>query len=313
MQYSFPVPMARLGKVHAILMRSGFMLVAVSALLFACKGTLIKYLYAQGASPDDVMLLRMVFSLPVYGWVACRLLLRERRGLQVSHILGASAVGVSGYYLASYLDLLGLQFVSAGLERVILYTYPVFVVLLSAGLLGRKVSLSMLVCIAVTYVGLLLVFYADIHVRPAMSLVATTKGTVYVLLSAIAFSVYVIGSEYYMRIFSSALFTALAMLAAAWAVLLHYSVFNAFSHLLNLSKAVYAGCGITALFFTVLPSFMMSAGVRMIGSAKAGAIGMIGPVATVLIAGTVLGEHVSVMQFVGLLVVMLGVQRLHKL
>jgi drug/metabolite transporter (DMT)-like permease len=294
------------------LMQSGMMLVGVSALLFACKGTIIKFLYAQGATVADIMLLRMLFALPVYGWVAVVRLKKEFHNLSAQYLFGTSLVGIAGYYLASYLDLRGLQTVSVGLERIILYTYPVFVILLSTIFPGKKISLPLCVCIAIIYLGLILVFYADISLQPAMPLLETGKGALFVLSSALAFAVYVIGSDFYMRIFSSALFTSVAMMAAALAMALHYAISSSFVQLLHLSPAVYVGCAVTALVFTVLPSFMMSAGVRQIGSAKAGAIGMIGPVATVLIAGTVLGESVSALQGIGLTVVMVGVHRLHR-
>jgi drug/metabolite transporter (DMT)-like permease len=240
-------------------------------------------------------------------------LVREYRDIDPGQILGVSVVGIAGYYIASYLDLMGLQTISAGLERIILYTYPVFVVIFSALLLGRKISTPLCVCIAVIYGGLLLVFYADIHVQSTASLTATGAGAAYVLLSAIAFAIYVIGSDYYMRVFSSGLFTAIAMMAAALVMLLHYGCTGSMQHLFGLSTSVYIACAITALMFTVAPSFMMSAGVRAIGSAKAGGIGMIGPFATVILSGIFLGEVISALQIAGLAVVMFGVRRLHKL
>ncbi len=294
------------------LTQSGMLLVGVSALLFACKGTIIKFLYAQGATVADIMLLRMIFALPVYGCVAVIRLKKEFYSLTAKSLVGTALMGIAGYYLASYLDMRGLQTISVGLERIILYTYPVFVIMLSTVFPGKKISLPLCLCIAIIYAGLLMVFYADIRLQPAVSLIDTGKGSLLVLLSAMAFAVYVIGSDYYMRIFSSALFTSVAMLAAALAMVLHYAISSSFAQILQLSPAIYIGCAITALVFTVLPSFMMSAGVRQIGSAKAGAVGMIGPVATVLIAGTVLGEPVSALQIIGLAVVMFGVHRLHR-
>lgn len=294
------------------LTQSGMLLVGISALLFACKGTIIKFLYAQGATVADIMLLRMIFALPVYGWVAVVRLKKEFHSLTAKSLVGTALMGIAGYYLASYLDMRGLQTISVGLERIILYTYPVFVIMLSTIFPGKKISLPLCLCIAIIYVGLLMVFYADIRLQPAIPLIDTGKGSLFVILSAVAFAVYVIGSDYYMRIFSSALFTSVAMMAAALAMVLHYAISSSFTQILQLSPAIYIGCAVTALVFTVLPSFMMSAGVRQIGSAKAGAVGMIGPVATVLIAGTVLGEPVSALQIAGLAVVMLGVHRLHR-
>ena len=143
--------------------QSGMTLVGVSALLFACKGTLIKFLFAQGATVADIMLLRMLFALPVYGWVGIVYAKKEFHALTASHFAGAAIIGIAGYYLASYLDLRGLQTVSVGLERIILYTYPVFVMILSTIYPGKKISLPLCICIAVIYAGLIMVFYADIR------------------------------------------------------------------------------------------------------------------------------------------------------
>jgi drug/metabolite transporter (DMT)-like permease len=193
-----------------------------------------------------------------------------------------------------------------------LYTYPAFVVLLSVWLLRKPVSMQLCIRIALIYSGLLMVFFADIHAQPSASLVAVGKGSLCVLISAMTFAGYVIGSEHSMRTFSSSLFTAVAMIAAGVMMALHYALFNSPAHLLTLSGAVYGWCAVTAVVFTVAPSFMMSAGVRRVGSAKAGAIGMVGPLATVLIAAAILGEAVSVLQLIGLGVVLFGVYRLHR-
>lgn len=291
---------------------SGSMLVIISALLFACKGTLIKFIYSLGASVADVMILRLLFSMPIYLWVAYKYLPNALQRQNPRQWFGIALCGVLGYYVSSYLDMRGLERVSVGLERVILYTYPAFVVLLSTALLRKPISLALCGYIAAIYVGLLLVFYADMRVQPAASMADTAKGSLFVLLSAATFAGYVIGSEHYMRTFSSALFTATAMTAAGIAMTLHYALFNSFAHLAQLSARVYAWCAVTAVIFTVLPSFMMSAGVRKVGSATAGALGMVGPVATVGIAAGFLGESLSVLQIVGLSIVMAGVYRLHN-
>jgi drug/metabolite transporter (DMT)-like permease len=292
-------------------LQSGTWLVGGAALLFAAKGTLIKFIYSLGASVADVMILRLVFSMPIYLWVGYRYL-PAANTYRLSQWLGVVLCGICGYYVSSFFDMLGLQTVSAGLERIILYTYPAFVVLLSIWLLRKPVSLPVCICIAVIYCGLVLVFYADVRAQPAESMAAVTKGSLYVLISALTFAGYVLGSEHSMRTFSSSLFTATAMVAAGCAMAVHYALFNSPRHLLQLPTSVYGWCAVTAVVFTVLPSFMMSAGVRRVGSAKAGAIGMIGPVATVIIAASILGEAVSALQIFGLTVVLAGVYRLHR-
>lgn len=291
---------------------SGSWLVIIAALLFACKGTLIKYIYSLGAGVADVMILRLLFSMPIYLGVALRYLHHTQPALQPKQWLGVVLCGVAGYYVSSYLDMVGLEYVSAGLERVILYTYPAFVVIFSTVLLRRPISLKLCAYIALIYCGLLLVFYADIRGRPSASFGDITRGSLCVLAAAMTFATYVIGSEQLMRTLSSALFTASMMIAAGVAMTLHYALFNSFAHLLQLSPAIYAWCALTAIVFTVLPAFMMSAGVRKVGSATAGALGMIGPLATLGIAAAFLGEPLSSVQVVGLIIVMAGVYRVHK-
>jgi drug/metabolite transporter (DMT)-like permease len=292
------------------LIQSGSLLVIAAALLFACKGTLIKFIYGLGASVADVMMLRLLFSMPIYLWIALRHA-RHARKLQPMQWFGITVCGVFGYYVSSYLDMLGLERISVGLERVILYAYPAFVILLSALFLRKPVSLVLCVYIVAIYGGLLLVFYADIQNQPASSMAETVKGSLFVLTAAMTFATYVIGSEHYMRLLSSALFTALTMIAAGIAMTIHYALFNSFAHLKQLSPTIYAWCAVAAIVFTVLPAFMMSAGVRKVGSATAGVLGMIGPVATMGIATAFLGEPLSVLQMVGLLIVITGVYRVH--
>lgn len=291
---------------------SGSLLVIAAALLFACKGTLIKHLYGLGASVADVMILRLLFSLPIYLWVALRYAPTFRGQLNSRQWIGIGFCGVLGYYVSSYLDLLGLEHVSAGLERIILYTYPAFVVLFSTMLLRKPISRTLCMHIAWIYCGLLLASYADLNGRPSASMSEITKGSLFVLGAAILFALYVIGSEHYMRLISSSLFTALMMIAAGTAMVMHYALFESFAHLAELSSEIYLWCALTAIIFTVLPAFMMSAGVRIVGSATAGALGMIGPVATVGIAAAFLNEPLSAMQVIGLVIVILGVYRVHN-
>lgn len=293
-------------------MNRGSLLVIVAALLFACKGTLIKYVYSLGASVADVMILRLLFSLPIYSWVALRHFHSQKNSLKPKQWLGVALCGVLGYYVSSYLDMLGLEHVSVGLERVILYTYPAFVVVFSTLLLRKPISRKLCAYIALIYCGLLLVFYADLHGKPSASVSDITKGSFFVLGAAIVFAMYVIGSEHYMRAISSSLFTALMMIAAGVTMTMHYEIFESFAHLTKLPLNIYLWCAFTAIVFTVLPAFMMSAGVRQVGSATAGALGMIGPVATMGIASTFLGETLSLMQIVGLAIVMTGVYRVHR-
>jgi drug/metabolite transporter (DMT)-like permease len=258
------------------------------------------------------MVLRLLFAVPVYLWVAVRHWPSGAARPTRAQWLGVIGSGICGYYVASYFDMLGLQTVSVGLERVTLYTYPAFVVIFSSWLFGRKLSPRLLVMIVLSYVGLFMVFFADIRMQPSATLTATLIGSLCVLVSAITYAVYVVGGERYMRVMSSALFTAIAMLSACAVMSLHYVVMESPQQLLTLAGNVYAWCVLLTLVFTVLPAFLMSEGIMRIGSAKAAGVGMVGPVATLVIAALVLGEPVTVLQVAGFAIVVFAIHRLHR-
>jgi drug/metabolite transporter (DMT)-like permease len=166
--------------------------------------------------------------------------------------------------------------------------------------------------IGLSYVGLFMVFYADLRVQPSGSAAAIMEGSLYVLISAVTFAIYVVGGERAMGSMSSTLFTAAAMLSASAVMLAHYFIFHSPAMLLQFSWTVYAWCLLLAIVFTVLPAFMLSAGIRRVGSAKAGGIGMVGPLATLVIAAAVLGETITALQLIGFVLVMYAIHRLHR-
>jgi drug/metabolite transporter (DMT)-like permease len=287
-------------------------MVAASALLFAGKGTLIKYLYTLGAAVEEVMVLRMLFALPVYLWVVLRHRAAPVQRPTRRQWLGVIGAGLCGYYLASYLDMLGLQYISVGLERVIVYTYPAFVVMLAALLWRRRLSPAVPGWIALSWAGLFLVFWSDLQYMPSVSASDIVTGSLLVLLSSVSYAFYVVGAERYIAVMSSAMYTAVAALAATAAMLMHYLILESPASLLALAPPVYAWCLLLALLFTVAPALLLSAGIRRIGSAKAGGIGMVGPLGTLVIAALVLDEPVTLLQVAGLVIVMVAIHRLHR-
>lgn len=293
-------------------MARGILITALAALLFAGKGIVIKYLYTLNASVDEVMILRMLFSIPLYVVVGLWFWRGNAEKLSPSNLLGISVIGALGYYVASYLDLYGLQFVSAALERIILYTYPAFVLIFSVLFLRQPASRTLWLCVAVIYIGLMLVVKADIDLNPQAPLQTTLYGSLFIFLSAISFAFYVIGSSHYMQVFSSLFFTSLAMLAAGMCMVVHYAVRADFADLLNLSAPIYLWSLLNAVVFTVLPTFLMSIGIRQIGAGRAGAVGMIGPLGTVVIAAIALAEPVSALQILGFVLVLAGIHRLQR-
>ncbi len=299
----------------------GFFMVVVATTLFSSKAVLIKLSYHYGATPDIIMTLRMIFSAPVYLIIAISTRRTYKQPVSSSTLAFTALLGVFGYYLASAFDLYGLQYISASLERLILYIYPTIVIIMSAIFLNTPIKRSLILCIIVIYSGLVLALTKDAGFSAPSALAITTLdklppiyiGGGLVLISALCFSIYIVGSDYIMRTLPSRLFTAYAMLAACVLIFLHFLLRHPVALLFEQSREIYYLGLLIAIFCTVLPSFLLSAGIQKVGAATAGAVGSLGPVSTLALAALVLGEQINLLQLPGFAIVIGGVMLLGKL
>lgn len=217
-------------------------------------------------------------------------------------------LGFSGYYLASYLDFLGLQYVSVGLERVLLYLGPTFVLLISVFWLKRSVSPMQWAALAVSYVGVILVYLHDIDVgyNPHVLL-----GSLLVLGSCLSYAFYLLGAGEIVGRLGSRRLTAWASLVASILCVLQAIAMGGLT-MFRQSIEVQGIAILTAIFSTVLPLFLTMAAVERLGAGKAAQVGMIGPVWTIFLGATILGEPVGPLQLFGTAVVILGVLMLSR-
>jgi len=274
--------------------------------LFSLKGILIKLAYQQGITPDVLMALRMLFAFPFYAVIAFLSFPKQSSHLTSVNAIKVAVYGLLGYYLASILDVYGLVYVSASLERIILYTYPVMVLLLSVVFLKSPFDNKLGLCIVIIYGGLLLVFSAQPVVQDNERS-RLLHGSELVLASAFCYSIYLVGTETMIRIFPNRFYTACAMLMAAVAMFVHASLRIPSGVLLQQANSIYGLCLLIAIFCTVLPSFFVSAGIQRIGATKAGVIGNIGPIVTLVLGNLLLGETLTTVQLGGFAVVIGGV------
>ncbi|WP_430461406.1 DMT family transporter [Thalassolituus sp. LLYu03] len=289
--------------------RYGLTLALSAAFLFSTKPILIKWLYELGMSSLPLMWLRMMMAMPVYlvvGWIAWRKLADKPA---LPQMLQAAGIGLLGYWLASFLDLKGLEYVSAQLERLTLYAYPTLVVLLGAAFFGQPFGKQQSIALLLTYGGLLLVFGHDFTLSREQGDVTT--GTLLILASALSFALYILFSKKAIAQMGSLLFTSVAMGAAGLATAVHYGLAEGIE-LPPMNSARWSGTIALTLFATVLPSFMVSEAIRRIGPAKAAVSGTIGPVMTTVMAVVLLGEPFGWLTAIGMALVMLGVRRLQK-
>jgi drug/metabolite transporter (DMT)-like permease len=283
---------------------AGVALVATAAIFFSGKGVIIKLAYRYGVDAVTLLALRMIFSAPFFmllGWWASRdgdteaLSWADRRSLL--------ALGLIGYYLASYFDFLGLQYVTAALERLLLFVHPTFVVLFSAMLFGRRITRLDVIAIALSYLGIFVVFYNDLATQPGN----VALGSFWVLLSALFYAAYLIGSGRLVGRVGTLRFACYAGLISCVAVVTHFLVTRDAALLVSQMAPVYWLSLLMAVFSTVLPIALTMEGIRRIGASHASIVGSVGPLATIFLGAIFLGERITLVQVVGAALVLGGI------
>lgn len=282
---------------------TGLLLAVGGVVCFSIRPIFIKLAYAYVVDPVTLIALRMIFSLPFFliatVWVRSGAQHRPLAGRELAAVAG---LGVLSYYGASFLDFLALQYISAGLGRLLLFIYPTIVVMLSALALGRRVTRWELLALVLTYGGLLLVF--------AHSLQGEQKefwlGASLAFASAVCYAVYLVaGSEVIARV-GSVRFTAYAMSAASAACILQFFLLRPLAAL-DVPLPVYLYAIGMAVVSTVIPVFMTSEALRRVGANTVAIVGALGPVTTIGFGYLGLEEIMTPLQLAGAALVLVGV------
>jgi drug/metabolite transporter (DMT)-like permease len=284
----------------------GYLLVVVGATLFASKAIFIKLAYVEHHDALLMLAWRMVFAFPVFLAVGAWELAKRRRKAAALPSLPQAAsavlVGLIGYYLAMILDFSGLLYVTAQLERLALFTYPMFLIFIGAAFFGMRLTWGSITAAAITYAGLAFVFLTDFTAGGSN----VTLGTALVLGSAVAFAVYQLMAKRYIGMMGSTLFTSLALSGAAFATLVHIFLTrggietDVSFHYLMLAFG-------TGLLATVVPSFFVNAGMGRIGAASTAMVSNISPLLTIYFAVVLLGEEFTLAHGIGTALVVGGV------
>ena len=278
----------------------GALCVVGSAVAFSAKAVIAKLGYRHGADPATLLALRMAFALPFFV-AAAAVTARGRSPLPRAELGKIVVLGVLGYYLASVLDFYGLVYISAGLERLILFVYPTLVVVLGALVFRTAITRRTVLALVLTYAGVALAVKTETAGASGPGL---WLGVAMIFGCALSYACYLLGSGRLIPRVGSLRFTALAMIVSTLAMLLHFWVVGGsfFGH----SAAVYRDGVLLALVCTVLPVFLLAEGIRRIGAGPSAIIGAVGPVSTLALAHVLLGEPVHLLQAVGTLLVLVG-------
>ena len=282
--------------------QSGVFIAVVGIVLFSAKAVMVKLAYEYEVSSIHLLLFRMLFSLPVY--IAFILFYKPKQQDKIKKVdyLWLVFFGFIGYYLASYFDFLGLQYIKAGLERIILFVYPTLVLIISKIFFKKKISKKQLIAIVITYVGVVVAFWNDIE----LSENNIYLGAFLVFLSALTYASYLVGSGWLIPKFGVVLFTSYAMVVSTICVVIHYLITDRLS-IMNYSSEVYVLGALMAFVSTLIPSFLVSLAIKKMGASSFSIIGSVGPISTIILAYIFLNETVSSLQIFGSIIVISGV------
>lgn len=280
----------------------GLTFAIVGVLCFSLRPIFIKLAYAWAEDPVTLLALRMAFSAPFFIGVA--LLTRQTaraNPLSRRDFIQVAALGLLSYYAASYLDFVALQYISAGLGRLLLFLYPTFVVILSAAFMARPMSRRESLALVLTYAGLALVLVRGLGHNPDI-----LRGAGLAIASAVCYAIYLVAGAEVVRRVGSLRFSAYAMIMATTACVLQFLVLRPTSAL-DLPAPVFGYAAAMAVFSTVAPVFLTAEALRRIGANTVAIVGALGPVSTISLGWLGLEEVMTPLQLGGVGLVLAGV------
>ena len=287
----------------------GAALVIASAVAFSAKAIFVKLAYADSANgvpsidPVTLLTMRMGLSLPLFALVAWWSSRSAENAIGRRDWLGLVVIGLMGYYGASLFDFWGLMYVSAALERLILFLNPTLVVIISALAVGYRIVARDVFALIISYAGIALVFAHDFSINPDTVML----GGGLVLLSSILYAGYLVGAGQLIKRVGSLRFAAYASIVSTAAISIHFLATHDVAAIAQQSSRVWVLAAWMAVFSTVLPIVMMAIGMKLLGSSNAAMISSIGPISTIFMGYVFLGELITVIQLAGAALVLSGV------
>ena len=280
---------------------SGLALAALGSIAFSGKAIIVKLAYRYDVDAVTLIMYRMLFALPLFvalAWWASR----GKRPLTRRDWAAVLGLGITGYYLASFLDFLGLQYISASLERLILYLNPTLVLLIGALAFGRRITARQLAAMAVSYVGIALVFGHELRLEGA----DVPLGAALVFASAVSYAIYLAYSGEEVRRLGALRLTGLATTVACLLCIGQFFVLRPVSAMVVAPEVLWLSL-LNAMLCTFAPVIMVMLAIERIGSTLTAQTGMIGPLSTIAMGVLILGEPFNAWIIAGTALVLVGV------
>ena len=277
----------------------------LGSIAFSGKAIIVKLAYRYGVDAVTLIMLRMLFALPFFAFMAWWAS-RGKPPLSKRDWLGVLGLGFTGYYLASFLDFAGLAYISASLERLILYLNPTLVMLLGLVLYKRRISGQQLLGMGVSYCGVVLVFGHEIAVQGMAARGSTAWGALLVFLSAVSYAIYLVYSGELVKRLGALRLVGLATTVACVLCIAQFVVLRPLSAALVAPEVLWLSL-LNATACTAAPVLMVMMAIERIGASTAAQTGMLGPISTILMGVLILGEPFTVWVAAGTVLVIAGI------
>jgi drug/metabolite transporter (DMT)-like permease len=277
------------------------LLATLGAIAFSGKAIIVKLAYRYGVDAVTLIMYRMLFALPIFAvmaWWASR----GKAALTRKDWLGVLWLGFTGYYLASFLDFAGLAYISASLERLILYLNPTLVLLLGLVLYGRRITLLQMVGMAVSYGGVVLVFGHEIATLGREA----AWGALLVFLSAVSYAIYLVYSGEMVRRLGALRLVGLATTVACICCIVQFVVLRPLASAAVAPEVIWLSV-LNATLCTAVPVLMVMMAIERVGAGLAAQAGMVGPMSTILMGVVILGEPFTAWVAAGTVLVIAGI------
>jgi drug/metabolite transporter (DMT)-like permease len=286
---------------------TGLLLAVVGSIAFSGKAIIVKLAYRYGVDAVTLIMYRMLFALPIFAvmaWWASR----GKAALTRNDWLGILGLGFTGYYLASYLDFAGLAYISAALERLILYLNPTLVLILGWLLYKKKMSSKQIGAMALSYAGILLVFGHELSIQSVSTTANknTALGAILVFGSAVSYAIYLSYSGEMVKRLGSLRLVGLATTVACLLCIGQFGVLRPLSAMAVAPQVIWLSL-LNATLCTALPVLAVMMAIERIGAPLAAQTGMIGPMSTILMGVFILGEPLNAWIIAGTVLVLGGV------
>ncbi|WP_179019410.1 DMT family transporter [Winogradskyella forsetii] len=285
----------------------GILIGILGIVLFSSKAVMVKLAYRYNIDALSILLLRMLFAFPFYMAIAYFYRNEKKDTTKRKDYLWLVFFGFVGYYLASYFDFVGLTYIKASLERIILFIYPTIVLVFNKWFLKKAITKVQKLAILITYIGIVMTFGSEVSITGNDAFL----GGFFVLLSAITYASYLVGSGWLIPKFGVMRFTAYAMLVSCVCVFVHFGMVSK-TDIFNFPWQVYMLGLAIAIFATVIPSFLVSISIKLINSSNFAVVAGIGPISTIVLAVIFLNESLTMLQIIGTLIVISGILLVSK-